>query len=541
MEQEQADLEKAEEEQLVKELPSDVTAVGPDDDDVDSKADEEEEVESVSVSSVDPLDEEALIASKSFGIELQSAMDHVSSIALDHREEMMSSIAAQYEEETGQRATEEMMCLAIRPFQRSMEVEAMEIASGSTSDGISSCFGEEEVEELDGSLLAEEMASALLAVRELGEEHRGEFVDRICDIYSSLNDEEPTTEELYDLLSGIRAQFVEEAESMDSLCFAADGDDEVICEVILAEEMEMALVQVRKQAQLDQEILVDLVCDYYRGLNGCDPSIEAISGIFGRIKEQFAEEEREEFLALNEDGDDEQDEDYEVDEDSDADQYALDEAGDIYIAEEHRHHIDDDATDSELGEQFNIDSISSMGSDGEYILEEDSASEYWADIVDEEELDLESESESVSLSRGQMESDEEEDEEELVQSALFAAEWCSAMDHIRKLAKYDQERIVCSVLDQMERDTEEPAALEEMEEALQNVRELGAVHREQIAMRICDLYFEENGEEMSAQKLSAIFSDVRDCFAEEALSTDSELEGEVAGTADPDTFAVEWD
>jgi len=577
IEEEQAELEKAEEEQLVKELPSEVTAVGPvddddDDDDVDSKADEEEEVESVSVSSVDPLDEEALIASKSFGIELQSAMDHVSSIALDHREEMMSSIAAQYEEETGQRATEEMMCLAIRPFQRSMEVEAMEIASGSTSDGISSCFGEEEVEELDGSLLAEEMASALLAVRELGEEHRGEFVDRICDIYSSLNDEEPTTEELYDLLSGIRAQFVEEAESMDSLCFAADGDDEVICEVILAEEMEMALVQVRKQAQLDQEILVDLVCDYYRGLNGCDPSIEAISGIFGRIKEQFAEEEREEFLALNEDGDDEQDEDYEVDEDSDADQYALDEAEDIYIAEEHRHHIDDDdddSTDSELGEQFNIDSISSMGSDGEYILEEDSASEYWADIVDEEELDLESESESVSLSRGQMESDEEEDEEELVQSALFAAEWCSAMDHIRKLAKYDQERIVCSVLDQMERDTEEPAALEmveeamdslratvlefddvdsedaeeelavEMEEALQNVRELGAVHREQIAMRICDLYREENGEEISAQKLSAIFSDVRDCFAEEALSTDSELEEE-PGTEHPATFAVQW-
>merc|ERR1719295_908217 len=78
MEQEQADLEKAEEEQLVKELPSEVTAVGPvddddDDDDVDSKADEEEEVESVSMSSVDPLDEEALIASKSFGIELQSA------------------------------------------------------------------------------------------------------------------------------------------------------------------------------------------------------------------------------------------------------------------------------------------------------------------------------------------------------------------------------------------------------------------------------------------------------------------------------------
>merc|ERR1711973_380363 len=78
------------------------------------------------------------------------------------------------------------------------------------------------------------------------------------------------------------------------------------------------------------------------------------------------------------------------------------------------------------------------------------------------------------------------------------------------------------------------------EEALQNVRELGAVHGEQIAMRICDPYCEENGEEMSARKLTAIFSDVQDCFAEEAVSTDSELEGEVAGTADPDTFTVEW-
>merc|ERR1719499_2958570 len=48
------------------------------------------------------MDEEALIASKSFGIELQSAIDHVSSIAKDHREEMMSSIRLQIEEETKQ-------------------------------------------------------------------------------------------------------------------------------------------------------------------------------------------------------------------------------------------------------------------------------------------------------------------------------------------------------------------------------------------------------------------------------------------------------
>merc|ERR1719228_1490137 len=493
---EQSKVEKMEEEQLVKELPS----ISNDEDDVEWK--EEQDLESLS--SVDPMDEEALIPSKSFGVELQSAIDHVSSIAKDHREEMMSSIRLQIEEETGQRVTDEMMSSAMKPFQ--MEVEAMEIAEGTTSDGMTS--EEEEEEEFDEELFAKEMEEALDAVRELAEDHRGEIVDRICDIYSSLNDEEPTTETLYELFDGIKAQFMELAEETDSLC---SFDDEVGGEEMLAEEMEVALAQVRKQAQLDQEVLVDLVCDYYHSLNGCDPSLEAISGIFGRIKEEFAKEEREEFLALNEDEDDEEDEDYEVEDDeSNAEHYALDEAEDIYIAEEHQI---DDSTDSELDEQFG----SETESDGDYDAEEDSASVYWADIVDEEELDLESESES------EVSESDEEDEEQLVQSALFAAEWISAIDHIRKLAKYDQERIVSSVLDQMEQDTEESPALEmvdeamdslratvlefddsesedaeeelavEMEEALENVRGLGAVHREQIAMRICDLYFEETG------------------------------------------------
>merc|ERR1719228_1371299 len=431
---EQSKVEKMEEEQLVKELPS----ISNDEDDVESK--EEQDLESLS--SVDPMDEEALIASKSFGIELQSAIDHVSSIAKDHREEMMSSIRLQIEEETGQRVTDEMMSSAMKPFQ--MEVEAMEIAEGTTSDGMTS--EEEEEEEFDEELFAKEMEEALDAVRELAEDHRGEIVDRICDIYSSLNDEEPGTETLYELFDGIKAQFVESAEETDSLC---SFDDEVGSGEMLAEEMEVALAQVRKQAQLDQEVLVDLVCDYYHSLNGCDPSLEAISGIFGRIKEQFAEEEREEFLALNEDEDDEEDEDYEVEDDeSNAEQYALDEAEDIYIAAEHQI---DDSTDSELDEQFG----SETESDGDYDAEEDSASVYWADIVDEEELDLESESESES----EVSESDEEDEEQWVQSALFAAEWISAIDHIRKLAKYDQERIVSSVLDQME-NAEESSTLE---------------------------------------------------------------------------------
>jgi len=238
---EQSKVEKMEEEQLVKELPS----ISNDEDDVDSK--EEQDLESLS--SVDPMDEEALIASKSFGIELQSSIDHVSSIAKDHREEMMSSIRLQIEEETGQRVTDEMMSFSMEVFQ--MGIEAMEMFEGITSDGMTS--EEEEEEEFFKELFAKDMEEALGAVRELmTEDQRGEFVDLL---WSSLNDEEPPTEILNELFDGIKAQFVESAEKTDSLC---SFDDEVGSEEMLAEEMEVALAQVRKQAQLDQEVLVDV-------------------------------------------------------------------------------------------------------------------------------------------------------------------------------------------------------------------------------------------------------------------------------------------
>merc|ERR1719334_2128120 len=123
------------------------------------------------------------------------------------------------------------MSSAMKPFAMGLEVEAMEIAEGTTSDGMTS--EEEEEEEFDEELFAKEMCEALEAVRELAEDHRGEFVDRICDIYSSLNDEEPGTETLYELFDGIKAQFVESAEETDSLCSA---DDEVSSEEMLAEE-----------------------------------------------------------------------------------------------------------------------------------------------------------------------------------------------------------------------------------------------------------------------------------------------------------------
>ena len=103
-----------------------------------------------------------------------------------------------------------------------------------------------------------------------------------------------------------------------------------------------------------------------------------------------------------------------------------------------------------------------------------------------------------------------------------------AMDSLKAaVLEYDEEDVV---------EGEEEVAVE-MEEALHSVRELGAVRREQIAMRFCDLYREQNGEEPSLSDLYSMFGHVQECFAEEALSSDLDQE---TATEHPAQFAVEW-
>merc|ERR1719474_1122478 len=92
-----------------------------------------------------------------------------------------------------------------------------------------------------------------------------------------------------------------------------------------------------------------------------------------------------------------------------------------------------------------------------------------------------------------------------------------------------------SVESEDEREDGEELAIE-MQEAVDRARELGALHREQLVNRICDLYAEENGEEMSVQKLYAIFGDIEQGLAEE----DEEDEAD-SGDLDGDSFAAEFE
>merc|ERR1719499_1698790 len=283
--------------------------------------------------------------------------------------------------------------------------------------------------------------------------------------------------------------------------------------------MELALEQVQKQAQLDQEALVDYICDYYVDFNGTEPSLETVSDVFSRIKEQLADEAREDFLEENVGSDDEDDSDYAVSEDSAAEHYESDAEDDAFVS-------------------------------GESELETESAIE--SEVDDDEAFDY---------------LEEIEDEEELVNDPLFEAVWCSAIEHIQSIAKEDgvdmlwqiveefegetEEQVteemvevamtVASTLDIVDSEDEETEEVEDLEMAMTSVVEmasaLGSLHQQQFVNEICDLYVEENGEEPSLNKLYAIFGDVEDALAESEEEEDEEEDGEV----DAETFAEEWE
>jgi len=564
MEQEATERQKAEEEQMVKSLPSDPSASAADDEKEENEEEEDEEEESVGSSlSIDSLDEEAVISSRSFAKEFESAIDHISEIAKSHRAEMIESVKERIEAETGQFVSDEMVSSAMKPF-AVQQIESMDL--GATTDEESAVSAEDadsvdvdDESDVDDADFEEPTAAeslqilrcssvwveALESVRSLGRGDQEELVNSLCSIHLELNDEEPTLEELHSMFSGIRARFHEEAMEL------SESEDESVEEVdaeSFAEEMELALAAVRKQAQQDQEGLVSFIADSFLSVNGREPTVEELSGVLGRIQLQFHEECRSLFLEQNEDDDADSDSDYELEGDQEAEQYAEDEAEDIYIDGEH-----EAATFSEFSSSEQIDNI-------EYDpMDDDAQSLYSRDELDDEELSAFASAEELASSEFE---EETESEDDIVNSAQFAVEWQEALQSVHDLAKSDQQRLLQSVDEQatdsmveaaMESlkeavidydsgdDLEEEEALDlEMQSALQSVRDLGAADGQALALRVSELYREEIGQEISVQELAAIFSEVQDCFAEEALSSD-DGEGEVEGEEFADLYSEAMD
>ncbi len=95
-----------------------------------------------------------------------------------------------------------------------------------------------------------------------------------------------------------------------------------------------------------QEIFANEICDTFLNLNGREATIKELTNIFGNIKNNFADETREEFMELN-DIESDSDSDYDEYNESDLEQVEKDNFIDInqkienihVLLDQHDHHI----------------------------------------------------------------------------------------------------------------------------------------------------------------------------------------------------------
>jgi len=300
-------------------------------------------------------------------------------------------------------------------------------------------------------------------------------------------------------------------------------------------EMDLALAHVRKLALFEKESLVNSICDTFASFNGKEPSINDISAIFGRIKQEFASEAIEDEMNEQcEEIEDEQDSDYHPNDDSfdyDFDQ-DINENDDLSSS---------DAEDSDY-DPSDAEDIKQVAAD----LAEDVFDDLSEEEVEKEEL------EQISF----------EEEEAIISSKEFDAEYFEAIQCVVNAAKLEKGRIYAKISkkyetefgdeviekafeqfadfefeqeasdkEENEQEEEEESVYEqleqesaveseeyriEMEYALNNVRALAAKHKETFVDGVCDAFKSLNGFEPSASELSAVFKAIRVEFAEEA-------------------------
>merc|ERR1712154_298196 len=187
-------------------------------------------------------------------------------------------------------------------------------------------------------------------------------------------------------------------------------------------EYALALQNVRKLGSYHQEEFVNSLCDTFEYLNGEEPTINDLAAIFGRIKEQFAEEAIEDDLECDLSDDDEEDSDYDPDD------------------------SDYDPSDPLDVEQAQID----------------------------QELDCE-ESESAQNTEDEDEENADwiygADEESILNADDFDSEYFEAIDCARKQAQIDGEKILSIISEQFEQETGDQATEEMLEQALDTFAE----------------------------------------------------------------------
>eukprot|EP01084_Bolivina_argentea_P153202 267142_1 len=405
---------------------------------------------------------------------------------------------------------------------------------------------EEALDLVDSDEFRKEFDEALQIVRDVAKVDQELLVNGICNIYNDLCDEEPDAKQLSLIFDAVKDGLAEEAtqeledleeeNESDSDYDVADDDisseeeeeetddeeeeEEKLESDIFNQEIDIKSEQFRKEfeealqvtrdvAKLDQELLVNGICNFYNDLCDEEPDVKQLSEIFGAVKEELAEEATKQFVVG-------------LDEEEDAD-------SDYDVAEDELMETDSEEYDwSETEEDSDYDPKED---------EEQGIKDAEEDLFDESSSEAESEEEKGL-----------EDEEELIKSEAFETEWNSAFDNIRKVAQKDRETILENVRWQFEEETGEEATEDvmqdafqtfygsdldedveddlcdvdshefrtEFEEALQVARDMAKIDQVRLVNTICNISSNLCDREPDVDQISQIFDRIKDAFAEEA-------------------------
>jgi len=179
--------------------------------------------------------------------------------------------------------------------------------------------------------------------------------EKILNIISEQFEQETGKEANDELLEEALDEFVEsEYEESDDQEETQENKEEFLDEEaaeVFQSELESALAHVQELGRKQQEAFYESVVQIFAESNGYEPSLNEVYEIFDGIKEDFADEAREQFLSdLDEESEEESDEEIDDTEDSD---YDPNDAEDIkQVADDLEEDYDETSEDEEV---INID------------------------------------------------------------------------------------------------------------------------------------------------------------------------------------------
>eukprot|EP00485_Elphidium_margaritaceum_P014952 CAMPEP_0202725846 /NCGR_PEP_ID=MMETSP1385-20130828/184308_1 /ASSEMBLY_ACC=CAM_ASM_000861 /TAXON_ID=933848 /ORGANISM="Elphidium margaritaceum" /LENGTH=780 /DNA_ID=CAMNT_0049392051 /DNA_START=69 /DNA_END=2411 /DNA_ORIENTATION=+ len=156
-----------------------------------------------------------------------------------------------------------------------------------------------------------QLNDALAFVRERGRLDGRMLAEKVSDTFYELNGADPTVDELVGVFCRIQQELAAEAEAdlleseedaLDDGSAAIDAsDNELVDEYDWRLQLNDALAFVRERGRLDGRMLAEKVSETFYELNGAEPTVDELVGVFRRIKQELAAEAEADLLESEED------------------------------------------------------------------------------------------------------------------------------------------------------------------------------------------------------------------------------------------------